>query len=195
MHKAQPKSKEVTIMKIPLILIAFGGALLLALSWDVTSSEDEEHYLPRSSELNPIKNERYVAECASCHIAYPPGLLPARSWQKIMSNLNDHFGEDASLDAATVSELTRYLSDNSADNSTARFAKKVQRRLSEDETPLRITELDFFKREHDELPVRLYRDNPKVGSLSNCNACHTRAEHGSFREREINIPGFGRWDD
>lgn len=182
-------------MKIPLILLSLGGALLLVLSLDVTSSEDDEHYLPRSSELAPLKNARYVAECASCHMAYPPGLLPARSWQKLMSGLENHFGEDASLDAATVAELTRYLTDNSADNSTARFAKKLQRRLAADETPLRITELDFFKREHDELPVRLYRDNPKVGSLSNCSACHTRAENGSFREREINIPGYGRWED
>jgi len=182
-------------MKIPLTLITLGCTLLLLLSWDVTSSEDDEHFFPRSSEMSMIKNERYVAECASCHMAYPPGLLPARSWQKIMSNLDNHFGEDASLDAATLTELTHYLTDNSAENSSARYAKKAQRRLAADETPLRITGLAFFRREHAELPVRLYRDNPKVGSLSNCTACHSRAENGSFREREIDIPGFGRWDD
>lgn len=182
-------------MKLPLTLILLGCTVLFVVSWDVTSSEDDEHYFPRSTELGLIKNERYTAECASCHMAYPPGLLPARSWHKIMSNLDNHFGEDASLDAATVAELTRYLSDNSTDNHTSRYARKVQRRLGAEETPLRITELDFFRREHAELPTRLYRDNPKVGSLSNCAACHTRAEHGSFRERDIRIPGYGRWDD
>jgi mono/diheme cytochrome c family protein len=31
--------------------------------------------------------------------------------------------------------------------------------------------------------------------MSHCNACHQRAEQGSFSEREIVIKGIGRWDD
>jgi hypothetical protein len=34
-----------------------------------------------------------------------------------------------------------------------------------------------------------------VKSFANCNACHTRAAEGSFRERDIRIPGAGKWDD
>jgi hypothetical protein len=41
--------------------------------------------------------------------AYPPGLLPAPSWQRVMGNLSKHYGTDASLDAATVQELTGWL--------------------------------------------------------------------------------------
>jgi len=48
---------------------------------------------------------------------------------------------------------------------------------------------------HEEVPARLIRDNPKVGSLSNCAACHTRADTGSFSEREIDIPEYGPWKD
>jgi hypothetical protein len=181
-------------MKLPLTLVLIGGVSLLALSWEV-SSDDDEHYFRHSSSLAAPPNARYQAECASCHMAYPPALLPARSWQTIMGRLDQHFGEDASLDAATIKEITTYLTVNSADGNKARFAKRVQLSLPADDTPLRITETPFFKGEHRELPARLYRDNPKVGSLSNCAACHTRAEQGSFRERDINIPGFGRWDD
>ena len=51
----------------------------------------------------------YVQECASCHMAYPPGLLPAASWQRLMGGLNQHYGSDASLDAATVQQLSTWL--------------------------------------------------------------------------------------
>jgi len=182
-------------MKTPLILITLASVTLLIFSWGISShaDNDESYESTHNDNLSAVKNDLYVAECASCHMAYPPGLLPTRSWQKMMTTLNKHFGEDASLDAASVTELTRYLTDNS--HTTARYTQRMQRNLPADQTPLRITELDYFKHHHAELPPRLHRDNPKVGSLSNCIACHSNAEKASFREREINIPGYGRWDD
>ena len=58
----------------------------------------------------PIKvPPAYTQECASCHTAYPPGLLPAPSWRRLLNNLPRHFGTDASLDAATVRELSGWL--------------------------------------------------------------------------------------
>ena len=44
---------------------------------------------------------RYQQECAACHVAFPPGMLPADSWRRLMNDLPRHFGTDASLDAAT----------------------------------------------------------------------------------------------
>ena len=41
----------------------------------------------------------WKAECSSCHMAYHPGLLPERSWRKMMAELDKHFGQNASLDA------------------------------------------------------------------------------------------------
>jgi hypothetical protein len=63
------------------------------------------------------------------------------------------------------------------------------------EPVIRITETTFFIHEHDELPPRVWRDNPKVGSMSNCSACHTKADNASFDEHQVNIPGVGRWED
>ncbi len=51
----------------------------------------------------------YTAECAACHTAYPPGMLPARSWQRTMKGLDHHYGSDASLDAKTVTEIGQWL--------------------------------------------------------------------------------------
>ena len=42
-------------------------------------------------------NAKWQQECASCHMAFPPGLLPAASWKKMMSGLDQHFGADASI--------------------------------------------------------------------------------------------------
>ena len=65
----------------------------------------------------------------------------------------------------------------------------------ETDIPISITELRYFKREHDEIPRRLVGENDNVGSLSQCDACHRYAEKGYFDEDNIVIPGFGRWDD
>lgn len=137
----------------------------------------------------------YKEECASCHMAYPAELLPARSWKKILDNLNQHFGDNASLDPATVQTLSRYLQDNSADAVKTRRARKILRSLPADSTPLRISELPYILHKHDEIAAGYIRDNPQVKTLSNCVACHQGAEQASFNEDQVRIPGYGRWDD
>lgn len=51
----------------------------------------------------------YKQECAACHMAYPPAFLPAASWLHVMGSLDWHYGSDASLDAATVQQISRWL--------------------------------------------------------------------------------------
>lgn len=144
---------------------------------------------------NDVKSSLYEEECASCHMAYPAWLLPARSWQKIMMTLDNHYGDNASLDPATLKTLTQYLQNNSADNSRNRGAYKMLRSVPRDSTPMRISELPYIRHEHDEIPNRYITANPKVKSISNCVACHQGAEQGSFNEHQVRIPGYGRWDD
>lgn len=149
-------------------------------------SDHEENYRHASKKLSPA----YVDECGDCHMAYPPQLLPAASWQQIMQGLDDHFGENAEVDATTRTALEDYLVRTSRSGSY----KKLFRNLGS-RTPLRITELPYFIHEHDEIPSRYIRANDQVNSLSQCNACHQDAERGRFDEDDVIIPGFGRWDD
>jgi len=142
----------------------------------------------------PTATERYTAECGTCHMAYPAGFLPARSWQKLMGNLANHFGDNAELSDASRSQITSYLLAGAGEKTQDRHAARFAASAPAGETPLRITELPYFKREHREIPQRYIRE-AQVGSLSNCAACHTKAAQGSFREREISIPGVGRWED
>jgi hypothetical protein len=120
---------------------------------------------------------KYQQECASCHVAYPPGMLPASSWQRLMNGLPRHFGADASLDAASVKELSTWLAANAGRSNHVREAPPEDR----------ITRSAWFTREHAEVPSSSWK-RPTVKSPSNCSACHAQADQGDFNERHVRIP-------
>lgn len=148
-----------------------------------------------AADVIPVHNPVYEKECGSCHMAYSPGLLPARSWTALMNTLGDHFGDNAELDNATQTAILSYLTLNSADNSRYHRSQKIMRTIDADTTPLRISKLRYIERKHHELPSNVFKTDPDLKSLSQCNACHTKVAKGSFSEHEINIPGRGRWED
>jgi hypothetical protein len=119
----------------------------------------------------------YTAECAACHTGYPPGMLPARSWQRIMTGLDKHYGTDASLDAATVQQISGWLLAN------AGTYKRVAEAPPED----RITRSTWFVREHDEVASSVWK-LASVKSAANCTACHTGADQGDYSERTLQAP-------
>lgn len=151
----------------------------------------------QSTGFAPVNNALYAEECGSCHFAYPPGLLPAASWQQIMSGLYDHFGDNAELDARDQRRLTEYLTSNAADTSGYRRSRVIMNSLQYTNMPppLRITEIPYFRYEHREIPKRIINLPEVGGNLSQCNSCHQYAAQGSFNEDEIAIKGFGRWED
>ena len=120
---------------------------------------------------------QYRQECSACHVAYPPRLLPAESWRRLMTDLPHHFGTDASVDAATAKQLSDWLAANAG----------TGRRAGEAPPQDRITRSAWFVHEHDEVPAAVWK-RASVRSPSNCAACHTRAEQGVFDEHDVRIP-------
>lgn len=120
---------------------------------------------------------QYREECSACHVAYPPRLLPAESWRRLMADLPHHFGTDASVDAATAKQLSDWLVANAG----------TGRRAGEAPPQDRITRSAWFVHEHDEVPAAVWK-RASVRSPSNCAACHTRAEQGVFDEHDVRIP-------
>jgi hypothetical protein len=156
---------------------------------DLDHGYDEEHE-HNGRQASAATSPLYKEECGGCHMVYPPTLLPGKSWQKIMAELDDHFGENAELDMETQLQIEDYLL-----RASDRVAyRKLFRNLG-DMAPMRITELPYFVHEHDEIPGRFIQDNDQVRSLSQCNACHRDAERGLFDEDDVFIAGVGRWDD
>lgn len=127
---------------------------------------------------SPIKDDVVSTECGACHMAFQPQMLPKRSWEKIMAGLQDHFGEDASLDVAMRKRITSYLTANAADSGL--WGGKFMRGVKDDMSPLRITETPHWVHEHnEEVSPRAWKD-PKVKSKANCLACHPRANRGDY---------------
>lgn len=174
-------------------LVGLSAVLMLSLVCISARADDDEGY--RSAGVRPVDNAEYKSECGACHFAYQPGLLPSRSWKKLMASLEDHFGEDASLDPKVVNRLTDYMVRNAAENSSYRRSRSIANSLGEGEAPAKITDLRYFRADHREIPVRMFKGNDRVRSLSNCNACHQTAAEGNYSERNIEIPGYGFWDD
>ncbi len=105
-------------------------------------------------------NAAWRSECGVCHMAFPPGMLPAEDWQLIMRKLDRHYGADASLDERVRSEISAFLERN---GSKAMFFG------SGDELP-RITATGWFERKH-QGAIRMWRKG-RVKSLADCQACH-----------------------
>ena len=119
----------------------------------------------------------YEAECASCHMAYPPALLSQQSWKNVMSGLSKHFGTDASLDPKTQTELTNWLVKNAA----------TRQKYSETAPENRITKTSWSIRKHDEVKPDVWK-RASIKSPANCGACHIDAANGVFSEKNIQIP-------
>lgn len=121
----------------------------------------------------PAPAEKTTAEqCGACHIPYPAQMLPARSWQKLLSDLSHHFGEDASLGDQDRAAVTGYLMTHAGDGlAGGREGARFLQGLSPLVTPLRITDTPYWRRRHSEIPQRRFSD-PKVKTAANCAACH-----------------------
>ena len=120
---------------------------------------------------------QYQQECAACHAAYPPGMLPTASWNRVMTNLKSHYGADASLDPAAVSELSTWLATNAG----------TYKRVREEPLQDRITLSAWFIGKHREVSASTWK-RPAVKSAANCAACHIQADKGDFNEHNVRIP-------
>lgn len=119
----------------------------------------------------------YETECASCHMAYPPGLLGRKSWQNLMSSLDSHFGTDASIPSKDREALTTWLVSHAA----------TGKQFSETSPENRITTSAWFIREHKKVKTEVWRRSG-VKSPSNCGACHMDAGSGVFHDTNVKVP-------
>ena len=156
-----------TALRFPLNLHGFIAISMLLLSSAIDAAD------ARKTPPPPV----YLAECAACHAAFLPRMLPATSWQRLMRTLPQHFGTDASLDATTAKEIEAWLVGNAA------AAKRVVETPPED----RISRSRWFTRQHDEISSATWQ-RPAIKSRSNCSACHRTSDQGVFDEHDVRIP-------
>lgn len=135
-------------------------------------------------DFGPIDHPATAKECAACHMAYQAQFLPARSWTALMGDLGNHFGEDASLAPDVQADILNYLAANAADApATTSRIRGLMRGMTDQDTPLRITEMPWWKRAHHEIGAAVYK-RPQIKFAGNCIACHKAADQGVYQEEE-----------
>lgn len=144
------------------------SALFFVLGGAVAHADGGKYSVP--------DNQKWKAECGSCHVAFPPQLLTAGDWKRLMGGLDKHFDANAVLDSNDNKEILDFL---------LRYAGSGKKYSA---TNLRISETSWFTREHREVSGNTWFD-PAVKSRSNCTACHVNAERGDWSERGIRVPG------
>ena len=136
-----------------------------------------------------LLHQDFSKECGSCHITYPPFLLPKSSWKLMMSDLENHFGDDASIDKGTNLSILSFLEKNSAENSTHKAAFKILKSLKENNSTIAITKTPYWEKKHKNIDKDIFA-RAKIKSQANCKACHTDIENGLIENHLINIPNI-----
>ena len=158
--------------------LAAAAAAVAGLAVAPLAQADDGRRMPRTVPA------AYTQECGACHTAYPPGLLPAVSWHRVMAGLDRHYGSSASLDAASVAQLDAWL------QAHAGTYKRVREAPPED----RITRSIWFERKHRAIDPATWK-LASVKSAANCVACHAGADRGDFDDDNVQMPAGvrGRW--
>jgi Dihaem cytochrome c len=171
---------------IKLFLVVFLASI--STSVGIAREEHEEGRREGDPEISgQVVNNGYAKECGVCHLAYQPQLLPKRSWVKIMNTLDNHFGENASLDEAARTQILSYVVGNSAETSRSEASRKILSSINDTDTPLRISDTPYYKRKHRKIQPDVFK-RKSILSPSNCAGCHPSAEKGDYNEHKVKIP-------
>ena len=161
----------------------------------VLNSLFAESYSSGKIDVAPVNNQLYIKECGSCHFPYQAGLLPSNSWNKIMANLDKHFGVDATLAPEDFQTLSKYLNNNSAEkNMQYKRSNRIVSSLLPGQVADSISTTPYIIEKHKRIRKDLISQKDVKG-LFNCMGCHTTADKGIYSERAIKIPNYGRWED
>ncbi len=141
---------------------------------------------PVTTPVAVATNPAWEGECGSCHLAFPPSLLPARSWERMLDEQDRHFGEDLFLDETTLAPLRAFARSSAAEAGQTEHAVRIADSLGADEAPQRITELRWWAERHADVPAA---DFTAVGESAElrCAACHPDADRARFDAAEAGV--------
>jgi hypothetical protein len=112
--------------------------------------------------------------------------MPKKSWELIMSDLENHFGDDASLDEELNKNILAFLLKNSSETSTMENSWKFLTSIG-DKDIITISKTTYWEKRHKDLPKEIF-DNEKIKSKANCKACHSDIEKGLIEDENIKNP-------
>jgi len=160
------RSPLVLFLLLLLWSLAIGWGLALATNAQPTSQNSASEAI---ATVDPVPQgyqlpqELYLENCASCHIAVPPAVLPTQTWQRLLLD-SQHYGTQLK----PLGDPSRLLVWN--------YLRTFSRPLNKDEeTPYRVDESRYFKALHPKVKL------PRPVQLSSCISCHPSANDYNFR--------------
>ena len=121
----------------------------------------------------------YTQQCSVCHAAYPPGMLPAGSWKKMLDEMPQHFTGQVMINLDTQNEISQWLQAHAGT-----FAL-----VAEEPPQHRITLSVWWQKIHlnNKLPAAVWK-KPSVSKGAACVACHQAAAKGEFDAKMVQVP-------
>jgi hypothetical protein len=86
-------------------------------------------------EMPVVSHSQTSQYCSGgCHWTFLPGLLPQRSWEATMEDLEDHFGEKIQLPPETSEAILNYLTRGAAEFTESKVSMKILDSVGEETT-------------------------------------------------------------
>lgn len=106
----------------------------------------------------------YLENCATCHMALPPAVLPSQTWTNLLQD-QEHYG----MMLPHIRSFDRQLINQ--------YLNVYSRSLRADErTPYRMQQARHFQALHPDVPL------PRPLRIESCASCHPKADMFNFRE-------------
>ena len=152
--------------KLSLIILLIVLVFFIPVNGSIASTIDNHATLliAQAESSSDLGREFYIENCGSCHIPIPAEVLPTDTWQKILEQPRDHYGESLpKMVNITVSLIWNYLRSYSRPS------------LEGETTPEFVTNSRYFKALHPLVEL------PKPVSYQSCKLCHPGAASLDYR--------------
>jgi Dihaem cytochrome c len=160
-----PKSKRGSRSLLILILLLLWS---LCLGWGLAQAVEPAKpgvvgTVDVVSDRYKFGQELYLENCATCHIAIPPAVLPTETWRDLLQD-SEHYG----VELKPLIDPPRRLVWN--------YLQTFSRQLPpEESTPYRVADSNYFRVLHPKI------DLPRKFTLASCATCHPGANQYNFR--------------
>ncbi|MFH7030650.1 MAG: cytochrome C [Heteroscytonema crispum UTEX LB 1556] len=167
------KSRQDKRSPIGLIMVILAWSL--AMGWLLAMATNAQGATPKATQgaevgtvdvvpaQYQLGQQLYLENCASCHIALPPAVLPTQTWKNLLQD-SQHYGAQLKplIDPPRIL-VWRYLQTFS----------RVQ--LQDESTPYRVNDSRYFKALHPGVKL------PRPVQIGSCVSCHPSASDYNFR--------------
>jgi len=150
--------------------ILLGGGMAGVLRAAETPQPPNSETLVAIGTVDPIPEryqtglKLYLENCGSCHVALPPEVMPTQTWETLLLEPEQHYGQRLEqIPRPFIFIVWNYL-------------RTFSRPVGEDEqTPFRVTESQYFKALHPRV------DLPPTLTAAGCISCHPGARDYNYR--------------